>query len=107
RTMNGARLCVISKEWGEAFDVGAGIGYSKNTDERYQSGGGGEANGPNPPFPAPNISEDERHQHHPFRFLYRHQRSTDERLGRRRRYPAGVRFPGAEQARRDLLLGRL
>ena len=34
--------------------VGAGIGYSKNTDERYQTGGGGEANGPNPPFPAPN-----------------------------------------------------
>ena len=42
------------KEWGESFDVGDGIGYSKNTDERYQTGGGGEANGPNPPFPAPN-----------------------------------------------------
>src|SRR5262249_18924245 len=37
------------KEWGKVFDVGAGIGYSKNTDERYQSGGGGEANGPFPP----------------------------------------------------------
>ena len=31
------------KEWGETFDVGAGIGYSKNTDERYLTGGGGVA----------------------------------------------------------------
>ena len=36
--------------------VGAGIGYSKNTDERYQTGGGGEANGPNPPSPRRTIS---------------------------------------------------
>jgi predicted porin len=45
-------------EWGAALrykkEWGAGIGYSKNTDERYQTGGGGDANGPNPPFPAPN-----------------------------------------------------
>jgi predicted porin len=41
------------KQWGETFEVGAGVGYSKNTDERYQSGGGGDANGPNPPFAAP------------------------------------------------------
>ena len=45
------------KEWGETFDVGAGIGYSKNTDERYLTGGGGDANGPNPPFASPNNFE--------------------------------------------------
>lgn len=45
------------KEWGETFDVGAGIGYSKNTDERYLTGGGGAANGPNPPFASPNNFE--------------------------------------------------
>ena len=39
------------KEWGEAFEVGAGIGYSQNTDERLQNGGGGLATGPNPPGP--------------------------------------------------------
>ena len=31
------------KEWGETFDVGAGIGYTKIRDERLQSGGGGFA----------------------------------------------------------------
>ena len=45
------------REWGETFDVGAGIGYSKNTDERYLTGGGGDANGPNPPFASPNNFE--------------------------------------------------
>ncbi len=29
------------KEWGEAFEVGAGIGYEKTTDERLLAGGGG------------------------------------------------------------------
>ncbi len=36
------------KEWGDAFEVGAGIGYSQTSDERLQSGGGGDANGPSP-----------------------------------------------------------
>lgn len=36
------------KEWGEAFEVGGGIGYSQTSDERLQSGGGGDANGPSP-----------------------------------------------------------
>jgi predicted porin len=31
------------KEWGEAFEVGAGVGYAKITDERLQNGGGGLA----------------------------------------------------------------
>jgi hypothetical protein len=41
------------KEWGETFEVGAGIAYEEITDERLQSGGGGAANGPNPPFASP------------------------------------------------------
>ncbi len=36
------------KEWGEAFEVGAGVGYSDVSDERYENGGGGLANGPSP-----------------------------------------------------------
>jgi hypothetical protein len=31
------------KEWGENWDVGAGIGYEKTTDERLLIGGGGLA----------------------------------------------------------------
>ena len=31
------------KEWGENWDVGAGIGYEKTTDERLLTGGGGLA----------------------------------------------------------------
>ena len=31
------------KEWGEAFEVGAGIGYSETRDERLQTAGGGLA----------------------------------------------------------------
>ena len=42
------------EEWGETFLVGAGIGYENFRDERLQSGGGGLASGPNPPFPPPN-----------------------------------------------------
>ena len=32
------------KEWGDTFDVGAGIGYEKTSDERLLAGGGGLAN---------------------------------------------------------------
>jgi hypothetical protein len=41
-------------EWGEHFEVGAGIAYENFRDERLQNGGGGVASGPNPPFPPPN-----------------------------------------------------
>jgi predicted porin len=37
------------KEWGEAFEVGAGIGYENFRDERLQNGGGGSASGDSPP----------------------------------------------------------
>jgi predicted porin len=36
------------KEWGEAFEVGAGVGYSDIRDERFETGGGGLADGPSP-----------------------------------------------------------
>ena len=34
------------KEWGEAFEVGAGVGYSDVRDKRLENGGGGRASGP-------------------------------------------------------------
>jgi predicted porin len=41
------------KEWGETWEVGAGIGYEDFRDERLQNGGGGEASGPAPTPTAP------------------------------------------------------
>src|SRR5262249_14165374 len=116
------------KEWGEALDVGAGIGSSKNTDERYQSGGGGEANGPNPPFPAPNNFRNFKRdvqdwagsasiKHKPtglFLFSAFSFSETNDTNTIHSGFYTGtsapqmngwdVGFPGAEQARRDFLL---
>ena len=97
--------------------VGAGIGYSKNTDERYQNRRRRRGQRAKPAFPraeqfqelqarrpglgrvcasikhkptglflfsAFSFSETNDTNTHPFRFLHRHQRSTDERLGRRK-----------------------
>jgi predicted porin len=36
------------KEWGENWEVGAGVGYEDFRDERLQNGGGGVASGPSP-----------------------------------------------------------